>query len=206
MAVVQKAYYIPDDLYTGVLTGIYKITDGVIRYAVGPNKGQIVKHLKEVSIPSPQESKNILQAGYEIVRKNKKAAIVTGAIIGVGTVGKIAYNKLKNREPKVLKDFRVALREYVEAIRKGTMNIEIIDSMTVALHSLRADKNYENFNIQLSAEEIGVLVGMIQEYTMELARDNNYEVEKEGNTTSDDAIISLERYLELQKSIFEKAS
>lgn len=206
MAVVQKAYYIPDDLYTGVLTGIYKITDGVIRYAVGPNKGQIVKHLKEVSIPSPQESKNILQAGYEIVRKNKKAAIVTGAIIGVGTVGTIAYNKLKNREPKVLKDFRVALREYVEAIRKGTMNIEIIDSMTVALHSLRADKNYENFNIQLSAEEIGVLVGMIQEYTMELARDNNYEVEKEGNTTSDDAIISLERYLELQKSIFEKAS
>ena len=192
MAVVQKAYYIPDDLYTGVLTGIYKITDGVIRYAVGPNKGQIVKHLKEVSIPSPQESKNILQAGYEIVRKNKKAAIVTGAIIGVGTVGTIA--------------FRVALREYVVAIRKGTMNIDIIDSMTVALHSLRADKNYENFNIQLSAEEIGVLVGMIQEYTMELARDNNYEVEKEGNTTSDDAIISLERYLELQKSIFEKAS
>ena len=106
----------------------------------------------------------------------------------------------------MLKDFRVALREYVEAIRKGTMNIEIIDSMTVALHSLRADKNYENFNIQLSAEEIGVLVGMIQEYTMELARDNNYEVEKEGNTTSDDAINSLERYLELQKSIFEKAS
>ena len=45
MAIVQDAFYIPDDIATGLATGLYRRIGSIVRYAVGPNKGQIVKHL-----------------------------------------------------------------------------------------------------------------------------------------------------------------
>ena len=42
MAIVQDTFFIPDDIATGLATGLYRRFGGVIRYAAGPNKGQIV--------------------------------------------------------------------------------------------------------------------------------------------------------------------
>lgn len=46
MAIAQDAFFIPDDIATGLATGLYRRIGSVVRYAVGPNKGQIVKHLQ----------------------------------------------------------------------------------------------------------------------------------------------------------------
>ncbi len=43
MAVVQDAFFIPDDIATGLATGLYRRIGSVVRYATGPNKGRIVK-------------------------------------------------------------------------------------------------------------------------------------------------------------------
>ena len=51
MAIVQDAYFIPDDIATGLATGIYRRIGSVVRWATGPNKGQIVKHLKPIDLP-----------------------------------------------------------------------------------------------------------------------------------------------------------
>lgn len=206
MAVIQKNYYIPDDLYTGVLTGIYKITDGVVRHATGSKKGQIVKHLKQIDIPADEASKGILQAGIEIVKQNKKATALAGTVVLAGAVGAVAVHKIKNREPKVLKEFRMALRKYIDAIRNGELNIELIEDMMSALQLLREDKNYSKYYIQLSAEEIGILVGKIRDYTIDLAKDNDMEFIAEEKDDSEDMVLNFNNYLEIQKRIFEKAA
>ena len=46
MAIAQDAYFIPDD----IATGIYRRIGSVVRWASGPNKGQIVKHLKPIDL------------------------------------------------------------------------------------------------------------------------------------------------------------
>ena len=45
MAVIQEAFDIPTDIMTKLLTGEYQRIGGIVRYAVGPNKGQIVNRL-----------------------------------------------------------------------------------------------------------------------------------------------------------------
>ena len=46
MAIAQDTFFIPDDIATGLATGLYRRIGSVARRAVGPNKGQIVKHLQ----------------------------------------------------------------------------------------------------------------------------------------------------------------
>ena len=50
MAVVTEAFDIPLDIMTKLATGEYRRIGGVVRVAMGPNKGQIVKHLKPVKL------------------------------------------------------------------------------------------------------------------------------------------------------------
>ena len=126
MAIVQEAFDIPADIMTGLLTGEYKRIGGVVRYAIGPNRGRIVKHLKPIDIKAAEDAQGVMEKGAEVIKANKQAA----AIIGVGAVVVggivIAYRKARTSEPKVLKEFRAALKQYIDAIRVGEMNLEII--------------------------------------------------------------------------------
>ena len=77
----QEAFFVPDDIATGVLTGKYKIFGGVVRHAIGPNKGRIVKHLKPVDMKEAEAAQGTLAKVIHIVKENPKAAIA----VGVGT-------------------------------------------------------------------------------------------------------------------------
>lgn len=206
MAVVQEAFDIPADIMTGLLTGEYRRLGGVVRWAVGPNKGQIVKHLDPIEMKEAEAAKGVLAKGVELIRANPKAAIAVGTVTLVAGGGAIAYKKLKNREPSVLKEFRIALREYLDAIRIGSLDIDVIDNMSEALQALKQHKNYEKFSIQLTAEDIETLVNKIQDYTIKLATDNDFELEDIEADKSDDAIINLETYLNVQRQVFETAA
>lgn len=50
MTVVQEAFDIPTDIMKKLLSVECRRTGGVVRYADGPRKGQIVKHLQPVDI------------------------------------------------------------------------------------------------------------------------------------------------------------
>lgn len=56
MAIAQDAFYIPNDIATGLATGQYRRIGSVVRYAVGSNKGQIVKHLKPVDLKAVEQA------------------------------------------------------------------------------------------------------------------------------------------------------
>lgn len=207
MPVVQDAFYIPDDIATGLATGLYRRIGSVVRYAVGPNKGQIVKHLKPIDLKVAEEAQGIGVKALQFVKKHKKGTIITVAAAAVVGTGAFVYSKVKNHEPKVVTEFRTALRVYIDAIREGNMDIDIINNTMDALEELKQHKNYEKISIQLATEDLEVLVGRIYEYTIKLAKDNDVELLEDELRTSHaktvGTIINLQNYLKAQKKIFE---
>lgn len=208
MAIVQEAYDIPTEIWTKILTGEYKRIGGVVRHAIGTHKGEIVKHLKPMDLPTVQQSQSLGVKALEYVKTSKKALIILGAGTGIALAGSGIYYKFKTHEPKIIVEFRLSLRTYLESIRKGNLNLDEINNLMDSLETMRNHKNYEKFTIRLSAEDLGVLVNQIYEYTTKLAQDNSVELKSEELNTvqsSDNAIIYLQKYLGVQKRIFEEA-
>lgn len=206
MAIVQEAFDIPADIMTKLLTGEYRRIGGVVRYAVGPNKGQIIKHLKPVDLKAAEQVQGIGAKALQFAENNKKALIIVGIGTGIAVVGAGIYHKVKNREPEVVTEFRVALKEYINAIRTGKLDMDVINNLMTALEELKKHKDYEKISIQLSTEELDVLVNRIYEYTIKLAKDNSVELTGEEQGASGSAIINLQKYLNTQKRIFETAA
>lgn len=210
MPVVQDAFFIPDDIATGLATGLYRRIGSVVRYAVGPNKGQIVKHLKPMDLKAAEEAQGLGIKALQFVKQHKKGTIIAVAGAAVVGTGVWVYNKVKNHEPKVIAGFRTALRVYIDAIREGNLDIEKIDKLMDALEELKKHKDYEKISIQLTTEDLEVLVGRIYEYTIKLAKDNDVELtEDELQATAaknNGTIINLQNYLKAQKKIFEAAA
>lgn len=134
MAIVQDAYDLTDDILTKILTGEYRRVGSVIRYATGPNKGRIVKHLEPVHMEVSQQAQSLGTKAIQFAKNNKKA-----------------------------------------------------------------------LSIQLSTEELGILVNRIFEYTEKLAKDNSVDLTEDelDAQISDGTILNLQRYLKAQKRIFE---
>ncbi len=210
MPVVQDAFYIPDDIATGLATGLYKRIGSVVRYAVGPNKGQIVKHLKPIDLKAAEEAQGLGVKALQFVKEHKKGTIITVAAAAAVGTGAFVYSKVKNHEPKVVTEFRAALRVYIDAIREGNMDIDKINNMMDALEELKQHKNYEKISIQLTTEDLEVLVGRVYEYTIKLAKDNDIELTKDelqaSNAKTTGTIINLQNCLKAQKRIFEEAA
>lgn len=206
MAIAQDAFYIPDDIATGLATGLYRRIGSVVRYAVGPNKGQIVKHLQPIDLKAAEQAQGLGAKALQFVQHHKKEvgiAAIGAAVVGVGIWG---YNKWKNHEPKVLTEFRAALKTYIDAIRNGNMDIDKINGLMEVLEALKQHKDYDKISIQLSAEDLEVLVGRIYDYTIKLAADNAVDLSDDELNLNNGAIINLQSYLKAQKRIFEAAA
>ena len=210
MAIAQDAFFIPDDIATGLATGLYRRIGSVVRYAVGPNKGQIVKHLQPIDLKAAEPAQGLGAKAIQFVANHKKEvgiAAIGAAIVGAGVW---RYAVWKNHELKILTEFRTAMKVYIEAIRTGDMSVEKIDNLMVTLEELKKHKNYDKISIQLTTEDLEVLVGRIYEYTVKLAKDNAIELSDDElgafDNRNNGAIIDLQKYLKAQKRIFETAA
>ena len=200
MAVVTEAFDIPMDIMTKLATGEYRRLGGVVRVAIGPNKGQIVKHLDPIKIEQVAQNKNV------VTKKNRKVIIIGTAVAGTMVAGNFVHQKIKNREPKVMKRYHAALRSYIEDIRNGELSMKSINRLMDALEELKQDKRYEMLKIELTTEELDVLVNRIYEYTVKLASDNAVELTDDEKKSSDNSILNLQRYLKTQKRIFKSVA
>lgn len=203
MAIAQDAFYIPDDIATGLATGLYRRIGSVVRYAIGPNKGQIVKHLQPIDLKAAEQAQGVGAKALQFVQYHKKEVGICTACVAVIGLGIWGYNWWKNHEPKILTEFRSALKTYIDAIRNGNMDLDKINTLMKALEALKQHKDYEKICIQLTAEDLEVLVGRIYEYTIKLAQDNSVELSDEELRLNNGAIINLQSYLKAQKRIFE---
>lgn len=206
MAVVQEAFDIPADIMTKILTGEYRRIGGIVRYAVGPKKGQIVKHLDPVDLKVAEQAKGIGAQMLQFAKHNKKGLVVGGALAGAAAAGGYIYYKVKTHEPAVVTKFRVALRAYIAEIRKGNLEIDTIDALMSTLDDMKKHKDYEKYKITLSTEDLDTLVNRIYEYTLMLAANNKVELTEEELSRSDNSILNLQNYLRTQKRIFEEAA
>jgi len=208
MAIVQDAYNLTDDILMKILTGEYRRIGSIIRYATGPNKGQIVKHLKPVRMEVAQQAQGLGAKVIQFAKINKKALIIVGIGTGIAALGGGIYYKIKNHDPEVVTKFRESLKTYINGIREGNLSVDLINDLITSLENLKKHKDYEKISIQLSTEELDVLVNRIFEYTEKLAKDNSIELtEDEHNAQiSDGAILNLQRSLKAQKRIFEIAA
>ena len=206
MAVVTEAFDIPMDIMTKLATGEYRRLSGVVRVAIGPNKGQIVKHLDPIKIEQVAQNKNVVTKVIEFSKKNRKVIIIGTAVAGTMVAGNFVHQKIKNREPKVMKRYHAALRSYIEDIRNGELSMKSINRLMDALEELKQDKRYEMLKIELTTEELDVLVNRIYEYTVKLASDNAVELTDDEKKSSDNSILNLQRYLKTQKRIFKSVA
>ena len=81
-----------------------------------------------------------------------------------------------------------------------------INRLMDALEELKQDKRYEMLKIELTTEELNVLVNRIYEYTVKLASDNAVELTDDEKKSSDNSILNLQRYLKTQKRIFKSVA
>lgn len=205
MAVVQEAFDIPSDIMTKILTGEYKRLGGVVRVAMGPDKGQIVKHLDPVKINEAKQAESAWENVLTFVKKNKKGIGIAAVAAAAAFGGYKVYKHFSSKESKEVTEFRKALRKYIEAIRNGNMDVENIDELRGTIDKLKTCKDYDKITIQLSTEELDVLVNKIYEYTLKLAKDNDFELEDCEQNNSENTIINLQNILEVQKKIFQAA-
>ena len=206
MAVVTEAFDIPMDIMTKLATGEYRRLGGVVRVAIGPNKGQIVKHLDPIKVEQVAQNKNVATKVLEFSKKNRKVIIIGTAVAGTIVAGNFVHQKIKNREPKVMKRYHAALRSYIEDIRNGELSMKSINRLMDALEELKQAKRYEQLKIKLTTEELDVLVNRIYEYTVKLASDNAVELTDDEKKSSDNSILNLQRYLKTQKRIFKSVA
>lgn len=206
MAIVQEAFDIPADIMTKLLTGEYRRIGGVVRYAIGPKKGQIVKHLDPIDLKAAEQAKGIGAKALQLAKNNKKGLVIGGAIAGAVAAGGFIYYKVKTHEPAVVTEFRAALRAYIAEIRKGNLELDTINALMSALDELKKHKDYEKFKIALSTEDLDTLVNRIYDYTIRLAENNKVELTEEELSQTDNSILNLQNYLKTQKRIFESAA
>lgn len=206
MPIIQEAFDIPNDIMTKLLTGEYRRIGGIIRYATGPNKGQIVKHLEPIDLKPAQQVQSIGAKVIQFAKRNKKVLIVSGVAVAAVTVGSFVYCKVKNREPEVVTTFRSELKTYIEEVRTGTLKLSSIENLLSALEAVKSHKDSSNIIIELSTEELDVPVNRIYEYTKSLAEMNEYPLNAEDIKKYDDSVDNLQSYLTVQKQIFETAA
>lgn len=206
MAVVTESFDIPMDIMTKLATGEYRRIGGVVRVAIGPNKGRIVKHLEPVKM---EQADQIQKVGSKImqVAKNRKKELIIGALVtGTITVGGVVYHKIKSRQPEVVQNYHAALRDYIDDVRSGKLSMESINCLMDSLEELKQNNNYEKIKIELTTEELSVLVNRIYEYTIKLAKDNSVDLADDELSSSDNILLNLQKYLLAQKYIFELAA
>lgn len=206
MAVVTESFDIPMDIMTKLATGEYRRIGGVVRVAIGPNKGRIVKHLEPVKM---EQADQIQKVGSKImqVAKNRKKELIIGALVtGTITVGGVVYHKIKSRQPEVVQIYHAALRDYIDDVRSGKLSMESINCLMDSLEELKQNNNYEKIKIELTTEELSVLVNRIYEYTIKLAKDNSVDLADDELSSSDNILLNLQKYLLAQKHIFELAA
>ena len=210
MAIIQEAFDVPEFIITGIANGDYRRIGGVVRWAQGPNKGQLVKMLDPVDLPKADEAKGLLDQAAHFVQQHKKE-------VGIATVGTIivggclfVYYKFKDHEPKVVTNFRAALKDYVDAMKQGAMEVDKIDALMTAVNDLKSHKNYDKISIQLTTEEIEALVGTIHDYTVKLAEANSFSLADQDVASSGEggacAVIDLQKYLQAQKRMMEESA
>ncbi|MCQ2496973.1 MAG: hypothetical protein MJ131_10345 [Lachnospiraceae bacterium] len=203
--IAQCNVIIPEDINNGLAMGIYTLCGSVVRWAKGPQKGKIVKHLDTIESKDLKEVETgVFKKMFSIMKKHKKITLIAGGVLIIGGVAYHIYKKVNNEaEPKEIIEFNTCLQNYINAINKRTMSSEIIDQLINAINKIKRNKEYKNIRLMLNDDFLENMVCYAAIYTDEFAKVNKVKVkEKTTDESADDKIVDLQWYLSRQKDVF----
>jgi len=207
--IVQPTFFIPPEIEIGLIAGELFRYGGVIR----DSAGRLVVHLKE--IPTPDNVAEEVVRGSLSIR-NPWVLPGAGALLVVAVGGGVVL-AMKNRKqyaepgvPKCVNQYKQTLKTYLEAIRTGDLDSELIDRLITDFEAVKEYANSgQDATIGFSAEQLETLTKLVVDYTTELAKANAIELEVPPEATEGEVsnvVVDLRRYLELQKRIFDEGA
>ncbi|MFA1739359.1 hypothetical protein [Lysinibacillus fusiformis] len=203
MPTIKVHLDIPDEVFEKLLTGEYTRSGGTIRRA---NGSQITNLLQDAK-PNIPNTSSIKSRALDFALNNPlliKEGLKTGKVIMTGI-----YKKVKNNHQfsVINKTFKEKLTIYLMAVKEGSVTLEQITDLIMAIEDLKTNSANKYIKIPLSLEELEIIGNLMFEYTKKLSANTNV-VDTENLTSfqQDDTIINLQHYLETQKRIFELSS
>ena len=201
MPVVPIYLDIDEKTYAGIKAGVLELCG----LAKNVDNKRVAKHIPAVA----DAAKEGASKAVDFIRVHQKGTIIVGGVLVIGgavasTVGYIAHKKQR----KLDKQFGIALQEYLDSARNGTLNIEILDTLICSIETIEKDNPKKSINLNISVAQFGDLINCIFDYTMRLAKANNINTQSINRPkyfkkkTADD----LKYYLNMQKHIFEQVA
>lgn len=205
MQIIQETFEISQSLIDGLNSGNLERIGGVIRVAKGKNKGQVVEWLRPIKETSRNKALKLADQALKFMSNNKGASIALSLAL-VGSIGIGIYKYNTDKVPGVVGEFNKYLREYISAISDASLTEDLLDNLINTLKQLKEEEKYNEYKLDLTTEEFSIFVNGVYEYTRNLANINNMKLEEQAIQKSDDSILNLENYLNLQKEIFKNAA
>ncbi|MDT2826824.1 hypothetical protein [Vagococcus lutrae] len=200
MAVIQVPLEIPTDIATGLSTGVYKRFGSVVR---DTTTNKIIAHLKDAG--AMNEGRNKVS---KFIGNNKVALGVIG-VLGLLAVGGSVmhhYSNKKTRSNNPIDSFTESFKKYIESAQSGKLNKQVISEFKEELTEFNLLLTNKNIELDDSFfESLNQLITLIYDYTMELAKANNYSgsIQKVDNDQVKSNLILLENYLNTQEEMFD---
>lgn len=207
--IVQPKIYIPPKIQARLLSGDVIRHGGVVR----DTAGRIVAHLKE--IPTTEQATEEAAKRVALSFKNPRVVVAVGALTLVAVGGGVVLAVKKHRKeaepdvPGCVQSYSLSLRAYLEAIQSGSLNAGIIDRLSADLDAVVAYAEEGDMTVAFSPEQLATLNKVVLEYTGELAKVNDVELDEAGVASADaevGPVVDLRRYLDSQRKIFGEAA
>ena len=201
MPVVPIYLDIDEKTYAGVKAGVLEL------YGLAKNvdNKRVAKHIPAVA----DAAKEGASKAIDFIRVHQKGTIIVGGVLIAGgaiagTVGYVAHRKQR----KLDRQFGLALQEYLDAARNGTLDIDILNTLINSIEAIEKNNPKKAINLNISAAKFSDLINCIFDFTKRLAEANNINTRSINRPkyfqkkTSDD----LKYYLNMQKQIFEQVA
>ena len=175
----QVAFEVPTEIAVKLATGEFVQYGGVVRDL----SGRIVKHLKPADVADgANAAKQVAVKALAVAKENKKLAVGALAVAGAAAVGGAAYGVIshfKHRRGQkeqitAMDAFNGAFTDYLSALDKGELTVEIIDALEGAMDGLSGEKG---FTVEIEGDQFMLLVKAVRDYTDRFAKANGMKSE-----------------------------
>lgn len=202
-------FHIPPEIEAGLLAGDLVRYGGIVRNQMG----QIVKHLKEVSLPMSNE-KSIARATGMLKDPRVLIPIAVAGTVAAGAAVILVAKKRKQASkpevPECVKIYNASLAAYVEAVHEGRLELNIIDRVIADLDAVKEYSDEDgSITLDFSTKHAEMLVKIVLDYTKQLAEANSVdlnELQGVAPASKNDTAVDLRRHLEVQRKIFTEAA
>ena len=170
----QVAFEVPAEIAVKPAAGELIQHGGVVRDL----SGRIVKHLKPADVADgANAAKQVAIKALAVAKENKTLVVAGVAAVGgtaYGVVSRIKHRKALEEQKGAMNTFNAAFTDYLSALDKGELTVEMIDGLETAMVGLSGEKG---FAVEVEGDQFMSLVKAVRDYTDRFARANGMKPE-----------------------------